>query len=540
MKKIMIFFTAMLAALIFSSCEKAQLAETAQTGGFKVNVSVAHLGEESATKAVKTGWVTGDRLHVWFDENRQKTPDLIIKYDGTKWARDFDAKVSGNFPSSDGGYMNVAYIASDNLDEYDWFENVILDFDSSLKTSGFHCPLYIAGDITAVLHVDGNDGNPPRHSLTALSSCTYSFSENELSAIISEWEFFTDVQVVISGLSGDWVLGCSEIASYNAREFDFNPAGNGWICDRSFNGKYACGIDNADGLAFYFRSNPYAYNPNSFKFTLFNPNTEEMYSYTANGSIDMDKSKLKAIKIDAYKFVDVSSGIHFGALKGEFSVSDATKVRFSQGNLRYTVNNGVWSFYDNQYDSAPGYESDVISLFSWGYNADHSIIPDDNSSGNVSRTFGNLDLSTEDWGHIIGTPGTWRTLSSDEWRYLFESDTRRYGLSAYNVTVAGKAGCNILYPDGWEGTKVNDNDTTSYDTVEEWEAAEQEGVVCIPPTGSRNSSLVEVLDEGFYWSSTTNDGSYADMINFNGVLKCVSDASRSKANAVRLVTVSDD
>ena len=40
--------------------------------------------------------------------------------------------------------------------------------------------------------------------------------------------------------------------------------------------------------------------------------------------------------------------IQDGAIRAEFSVSDSTKVYFSQGNLQYRASTGTWKFADNQ------------------------------------------------------------------------------------------------------------------------------------------------------------------------------------------------
>ena len=112
--------------------------------------------------------------------------------------------------------------------------------------------------------------------------------------------------------------------------------------------------------------------------------------------------------------------------------------------------------------------------------------------------------------------GTWRTLSKDEWKYLFK--TRSNASSLYNcgVKVCGKTNCVVLLPDYWEWDKLTDEPkvgtewqteypATSDDKVT-WKKMEDAGAVCLPAAGLRNGSLVNsVGGDGFYWSSTAYD-----------------------------------
>lgn len=222
-------------------------------------------------------------------------------------------------------------------------------------------------------------------------------------------------------------------------------------------------------------------------------------------------------------------------------MSDTKKVHFSHGNLRYTVSSGIWDFYPNQYDCQTAYDANVISLFTWGYNETKSIIPDGCTLDNVSRTNGNL-IYNEDWGYQVGDKDTWRTLTTEEWQYLFNegayANATREGLYAYGVTVAGLANCTVLYPDGFSGIKVSNGDITSYDTASEWEAAQNEGVVCLPAAGFRSTGSVNYVGQtGTYWSSTAYDNRYAYTVYLdNSNVLPGSFNYRDSGYAVRLVT----
>lgn len=195
------------------------------------------------------------------------------------------------------------------------------------------------------------------------------------------------------------------------------------------------------------------------------------------------------------------------ALTGAFSVSDSRKVRFSGGNLRATYKGGTtydWSIAPHQYDfigknntihNTPN-SGDMVDLFGW------STYASENNWGIKStETSTFFDGQFLDWGRNIG--GSWRTLTSAEWEYLFGTSARRNGKYAYGVTVVEHENCIILYPDTYDGSIVSNGDTSSYDTEEKWAEAENKGAVCLPAAGYRTKDKVYVVDkEGRYWSST--------------------------------------
>lgn len=245
-------------------------------------------------------------------------------------------------------------------------------------------------------------------------------------------------------------------------------------------------------------------------------------------------------------------------LPGVFSVSATKKVQFSQGNLTYNVTDKKWAFYENQYDCATGYDSNLISLFTWGYNAEKSIVPNGNNSDNVSRTSGNL-TQDEDWGCTIGDGKSWRTLTIDEWCYLFAFDENqydepcfyittspRYGLFRSCVTVCGHNNCIVLLPDDWKwGGTVGEKWQTTYseETSVKWSAMEAAGAVCLPAAGTRNlgNSLNYVGETGNYWSSTTPEAGNANNLYFDNTLPedylfLSGQSQRQIGHSVRLVT----
>ena len=139
------------------------------------------------------------------------------------------------------------------------------------------------------------------------------------------------------------------------------------------------------------------------------------------------------------------------ALSGLFSVSDNKVVRFAKSNL-CKKSDDSFIFFENQYDMAVTNQTEFIT-----------------------------------WGQLSGWMGTsgnqiWQVLSGDEWKYLFGDNNIRKGLYAKHVTVVGVEDCLIIYPDGYTGTKVTDeNRTTLYNNSTTWAQAQDAGVVCLTP-----------------------------------------------------------
>ena len=194
-----------------------------------------------------------------------------------------------------------------------------------------------------------------------------------------------------------------------------------------------------------------------------------------------------------------------GALPGVFTVSpEGKKVHFSQGNLTYDVNASTnkWKFYEHQYDCATGYDPNLISLFTWGY-------------GTWSTSPNGTDYQTgdfTDWGKAFDDKGTWRTLSTAEWQYLFnygsyQSDIRK---NKYKWATVNGVGGYVIAPDGFSGTLA--------DTYADDAALAANNLVFLPAAGIRDGSGVYgVGDGGVCWSSTANDESSAYDVFFNSL-----------------------
>ena len=231
-----------------------------------------------------------------------------------------------------------------------------------------------------------------------------------------------------------------------------------------------------------------------------------------------------------------------GALSGLFSVSESVKVRFSKGNLQYQASTKIWRLASNQYDMIGADNQNIsstyagwIDLFGWGTG---------NKPTNTSTDYS--DYSTfVDWGvNVISNGGNkanqWRTLTYDEWSYLFNTRTNASTLRG-QATVNGVTGY-VFLADGFvlpTGLSfiANPNDwTTNNYTAAEWSQMETVGAVFLPAAGYRYGTEVsDVGSSGSYWSSSPYDESGADGMDFSSDFAFPGGHNRDNGQSVRLV-----
>ena len=211
-------------------------------------------------------------------------------------------------------------------------------------------------------------------------------------------------------------------------------------------------------------------------------------------------------------------------LPGKFSVAEVKQVQFSSGNLTCDISGAKpkWSFFEHQNDCATGYDSNLISLFTWGYDANKSIVPDGEEY--VNRTSGDL-TQVEDWGSQIGDGRTWRTLTAAEWQYLFNNHSGKW------VTVNGVNGY-VIAPDVFAETLE--------DSYADDAALAADNLVFLPAAGGRDGSDVyNVGGLGYYWSSSALGELRAYRVDFDSDdVAPAEDDYRGYGYSVRLITES--
>jgi hypothetical protein len=270
-----------------------------------------------------------------------------------------------------------------------------------------------------------------------------------------------------------------------------------------------------------------------------------------------------------------------GQLSGKFSVSPTKQVSFSQGNLQYNAAQNVWRFADNQYDyvgdasfgtvtigntkcsnqSISNTYNGWIDLFGWG-----------TGSNPTKSVFGNAKYSTVvDWGqNKIYNGGDkvklWRTLTRDEWVYLFhgrKDAEKKFALGHIYLDANKSDSVNGLFllPDSWtkpadiefnlstnkglewnpKGYYYNANEDSfkhnAY-TLDDWAKMETNGAVFLPCFGGYRSEkdVNDIINGAFYWSSTpiSTVGAYCMRI-YGSYFYLQSQCNRFYGCAVRLV-----
>ena len=263
--------------------------------------------------------------------------------------------------------------------------------------------------------------------------------------------------------------------------------------------------------------------------------------YYAKGDATHSDSEIAATAIE------VKVG-NFGLLAGKFSVSSTQQVQFSQGNLQATYDGTkwTWAFAANQWDfigdntttatgngntsingdgtvSAANVTVDLFgwvgaSNTTWGTGAAKYGISNNNNNPSTNGDYGTgtSDALKSDWGNTMdadwsnktgeSTTG-WRTLTKDEWAYLFNTRTTTSGIRYAKATVNGKAGV-ILLPDDWSTSYYGLSTTADYTandiTLADWtDKLEAHGAVFLPAAGYRDVTTVNNVGTlGLYWSSS--------------------------------------
>ena len=204
-----------------------------------------------------------------------------------------------------------------------------------------------------------------------------------------------------------------------------------------------------------------------------------------------------------------------GALAGEFSVSATKKVRFSKGNLQYV---GTWQFAEHQWEYFGASQfDDHRDGFGWGTG---------DAPNKSSMEYNDYSTFT-DWGTNAITNGgnkanLWRTLTKDEWNYVFH--TRSNAAALWGMGTVNGVNGTILLPDNFilpeeasftasapfgsidsGGTYYNSNgDNYSHNTytLTQWAIMESAGAIFLAAPGGV---------DGAYWSSTP----HADWCSFS-------------------------
>ena len=289
----------------FSSCNKSEMPEAATTDGIKLNITVADLSPE--TKAVKSGWVNGDRLNLYFEgwnesatsDNYQKEPYMILKYDGSKWQIESQVESLSSRLKSTGGKFTALWESGNDLIGYrlKWYDHAVWyqhSYNRNQYTSyndTYHSPM--------VVHSAGVE---------------YTFDGSTLTANISDWIFDTKFKVLVktedTGLKGkanDLVLQVKVGETGYANPKGAIVVNRDYIMFLLSNGSsnyigMQGAVAESDGLAFYYVYCD-ATASDTIIFSLIDTTDGTTKTYSVSGkTLDSNSYTFKAISIDYSKF----------------------------------------------------------------------------------------------------------------------------------------------------------------------------------------------------------------------------------------------
>lgn len=250
----------------------------------------------------------------------------------------------------------------------------------------------------------------------------------------------------------------------------------------------------------------------------------DTYTLTTSSSKSFDNGSYYRVTAQMTK----QAAVPTGAISGQFTVRmvgiTPKKVYFSKGNLQLTGEN-AWQFANNQWEYFGNSQSDNHrDLFGWGTGNNPNQTSTSGDYGTFTDWGSNSDLQT-----ALGSG--WRTLTKDEWVYLFTTRTVNGGKGngksyTYGQSVNGILGV-VLYPDNYTGSTYTGSD---------WSTFEAAGCVFLPAAGGRYGTSVGVVgSDGNYWSSTA-DGTNAYYVYINsGSVSPANSIARFRGYSVRLV-----
>ena len=248
---------------------------------------------------------------------------------------------------------------------------------------------------------------------------------------------------------------------------------------------------------------------------------------------------------------------------GVFSVGEGKQVTFSKGNLQYTQSTNTWSFAENQWDyigtdnvtggsvSSDEYGdrkegtalADKIDLFGWSTSATNFGVSTSLDDNDYSGSF--VDWGTNKIGNDV--PNTWRTLTEDEWEYLFLERPNHSEL--FGVAQVNGVNGLILLPDNWtcpSGVTFKSGFHSEWGvdyyaayqtfTADQWSKLESAGAVFLPASGFRYGSNVRSVPSiGYCWFATEHDGYNAYYLRISSVEEYIGRLGRHEGCSVRLV-----
>ena len=305
-KRILLAVLALVAA--FTSCSKSEMPNNEQTDAIKLNITVAGLSTE--TKAVKSNWVNGDKLNLYFngwnkdatEKNYQSQPDMILIYDGSKWEIQSQVSSLSTRLKNSGETFTVFWESTNNLMSFtnEYFSHSVWYYTPKNNNEDvYHTPMLVYS-----------------------AGIDYTFDGTTLTANVSSWDFRdskfkvlvkTDLTTLKENANNFVLQVKVGESSYAVGRGPINVDRFQYVYYINTGGTNTIGMQGAvaesDGLAFYYNSCE-ATDSDVILFTLINTLTGETKQYSVTGKritfpLEEPNGHFKAISIDYSKFTAV-------------------------------------------------------------------------------------------------------------------------------------------------------------------------------------------------------------------------------------------
>ena len=306
-KRILLAVLALVAA--FTSCSKSEMPNNEQTDAIKLNITVAGLSTE--TKAVKSNWVNGDKLNLYFngwnkdatEKNYQSQPDMILIYDGSKWEIQSQVSSLSTRLKNSGETFTVFWESTNNLMSFtnEYFSHSVWYYTpkNNNQDTVYHTPMLVYS-----------------------AGIDYTFDGTTLTANVSSWDFRdskfkvlvkTDLTTLKENANNFVLQVKVGESSYAVGRGPINVDRFQYVYYINTGGTNTIGMQGAvaesDGLAFYYNSCE-ATDSDVILFTLINTLTGETKQYSVTGKritfpLEEPNGHFKAISIDYSKFTAV-------------------------------------------------------------------------------------------------------------------------------------------------------------------------------------------------------------------------------------------
>ncbi len=201
---------------------------------------------------------------------------------------------------------------------------------------------------------------------------------------------------------------------------------------------------------------------------------------------------------------------------GVFTVAEGKTVEFSHGNMWADAtdpNSPVFHFENSQTAYYTTYDASHVSHFlfqPYSRMSNSYAVSFDGTDQSVTDVFfTNATATTANANFCVSgqTPGTWRTLSNEEWNYIL--NTRSGNRFAYAMVNDIKG--LLIFPDGYTGatsgtgmSTVNNGSANypAYNIPDDvWETMDAGGVIFLPAAERRNETVFTDDKAGYYWTS---------------------------------------